>query len=271
MVEYSEEERSLLNLLKAALPADFDTATNLYAKLAEQHRAYLERIASHYSWNGTSKEDVVSETIIKGYVTIAVQMGASEEYLSTDLPVKPTKNFKFEEDGGLGVREWLKKLMLGKFGKGGVTRTHNRRSKKLLEMEVEYPEGETIDFADPGNLDMEAEIDARTTGDKIDQMEASFNKLPPRQKFILVARFGLGVDEPFTSQNLAAKAKEFGLQEVRKISRRATHLGFSPEARKLKIQDIAIMLDISTKQVSRDMASSYKAIKNDLNEWRAVQ
>ncbi|MBT0779255.1 hypothetical protein [Paracoccus sp. pheM1] len=57
---------------------------------------------------------------------------------------------------------------------------------------------------------------------------------------------------------------------TRSIARRTTHLRLSKEAARLNVEEIAIVLDISTKQVSRDMVAAYKNIRNDLNDWRAV-
>lgn len=255
MAERTPEERELLEKLKRKHPGDFDRVMNLYGALSELARPKLIKATASQAQGGINPEDVVSEVIEKGFLTIYVAMGGilPEEEIGS---VKPAKNFIFDEDSGLTFYGWLKRLLgaaypalSGGDNKLGILWTHNRRQGKRAIRETELTDAHENSVAetDDGFEDMAEMLSPAIAG------------LNDRQRFIVEARYGLPLGLGFHDIALARRAKMCGLPPA-KLKARAKRAQIDPEAAKLQVQEIAALLDLSVEQVGRDCRAAKKQL-----------
>jgi len=254
-----ESDDTLLGFIEDRKPSTFDTALNLFAEIAEKNRDALTAIAQKHTWLDAGPEEIVSDTIYKAFLTIQLQLGASPECLPEDAPVDPNRLFKFERQHGISMKAWLIQIMKG--SNGGVLRNHNRRAETRSKNLTSVPDYESGELADTNHDAIEDTIDAIRVGDHIDQLEAAVEELPPRQRFIVTVRFGLGTDAPYSAPKLKSMVRDFKLPFATKIISLINRFYFSESGKKLQVQEIAVILDIGPKQVRREILAAYESIE----------
>ena len=268
MSDIPEDDHKLLLMVKKSHPSDYDRVMNLYGALAEAARPELTKVAKAIAYDGVSVEDLVSETIFKGFLTIHTQVGGENfsdpnAQDGTVPDVEPAKKFRFDIERGLSLKSWLVLLMKGTGAfSSGVARTHNRRMARTNEREAPL---ETYDLAEV-EIDDDEKIE-----NELQSMEVALELLPGRQKFILKTRFGLPVGAKWTGDALVQLAKDCGLANAQKLRTRAKRAAIDPGSTKLQMQQIEQLLDVSSKTVQRELNSALKELKDGYGSGIAAE
>lgn len=254
-------EDELFSLLERRDASDFDRVQILYTesslKLWDRLLAYTRRITERCGVHGIDCEEVVSDSIEKGFSVIIAQFNS---HLNNKVP------FQFLRENNLSLEMWLKVIIGKPFDgqRGGVVTNHARKALTRNKVFVEVDDIEV--------LPVFGESDCQLHDLNFDNVECDLyeylSHLPAIQQFIIESFYGFHEELSFKGDDLKQRLlrSSFSKTEISKVMNRAKRLKIPKDDAKVTQQELACLLDVSNeRQIRRLMKEAENDLKIRLN------
>jgi RNA polymerase sigma factor (sigma-70 family) len=230
------EDIRLAELLANPRPSDFDEVSNLYGTRAIQICRVLIAIAARRG--ALSPATVVEDAIENGWKRIKAVFDGTQE------------GFRYR--GDISIASWLV-LLIGDPEhpeKGGVIHKHLRAQRRLGQYEEVPLEDEHFplmsDESDDGD-------DPVVTDERIEALKQYLASLEGQEHFVVGAFYGVPPELGFSEKDVRARCAlaKFSKGDTKSIVARWRRLKLDPSKRELEQEQIAALLDKSTRHVRR--------------------
>ncbi len=230
-----------------------------YALTAMSCRSDMIRFVKSFCCQTLDADLVVDEAISKGWEILAAEAsGRLDPHSFRLMPNMDLQSF---------IRFLVGRPYAGR--RGGIVATHVRRVHVRMSREISL---EKLLEADSGAVDRIDDMlltPSDWVSDTIDVLDDALAQLKPRERFIVEARFGIPITEEFNAASIQQKARRagFSLREAGRMGARAKRTAVGENRSRLEIQELALLLDLSTRQVGRLFATAIGALRQFLAEY----
>ena len=238
------DDLELLDLLDEVKFDTFDKAADIYLRRAIDLRTRLLGYVKSLNVRGLDQELIVDEAIEKGFKIITAQYNGHLD----------KKAFKFSKQFGLGLVDWLICIIGNSIPgpKGGIVLSHKRKVDKYpLVSDSEYNISTIIDYSDN-----EQKLNLEILFEGLKKLK------DPKRRFIIESYYGLHDELTFSATDLKKRVNICNLKyfDKKDIISRAKLINIPTKSKKLTRKKLALLLDRSVKQISRDIDNTLKEL-----------
>lgn len=249
-------DTSIAQMLTARDPAQFDAFTALVGRAIVAAMPELERRVGAYRQNLGDYFD--AEDVISRGVEDALSL-LMDDYLGRST------RFRFDPSYGLTFKHFLMRVV-GRPGGGAVSGRAGDEFTRALRRSQRHVPLEPL-------ISLLAAPEPEIVDPTIDALSKTLKALPALEQFVLRARFGLHGQRQLDADGIDVLCREVGLPSPsrRKLRERAQQQGTVRRSATLRMNEIAALLDVSTKQVNTIKNRAFGRLRTGLRtETRIV-